>query len=326
MGNPRVSNDSKMADARPELNRFADGSRQCWVCFGTDAETPVQSRQWVTPCRCKGSTQWVHQECIRRWVEQKQRGQLTLPVHCPQCQTAYIIHFPRMGPLLLIMDNLDKLVMRVSPIGMATLIGMTLYWNSFSYGIFTVYTILGKQETAELFDRLDPIATVVGLPLIPVALIFVNAIPLVEKAIKFYFNILGPRMKNVPFLSYFAPSYPLNPPAAVDTNSNSLPVLARTICGALAFPYMATLVGYLVFKSVKPNWKRAFFVSFVLCANTSHGGDGHNGRGTVRVVAKLRNLICPIHSFVTNKPKAILYRIEAKLLFMSNAQSYFSRI
>ena len=252
-----------MADARPELNPF-DDTRQCWVCFGTDSENPIQSLQWVAPCRCRGSTRWVHQECIQHWVEQKQKGELSTPVHCPQCQTAYIIDFPRMGLLLIIVNRIDNVITKASPIGLATLVGMALYWNSFSYGILTVYTILGRQETSVLFEKLDPIATVVGLPLIPFALIVLNAIPLVEKLIRFYFNTLGPRMKKIALLRYFAPKRPVTIPSRADINS--LPALARTMCGALAFPYIATLVGHFIFKSVKSNWKKAAFVSsFTTC-------------------------------------------------------------
>ena len=49
------------------------------------------------------------------------------------------------------------------------------------------------------------------------------------------------------------------------------------------------------------------------CANTSHGGDCQSGRGTVRVVTKLRNLVCPTCSFVTNMLKVIVHNIEAKI-------------
>ena len=231
--------------------------RQCWVCFGTDEDSPDVNYAWVKPCRCRGSTRWVHQPCVQQWVEQKQRGQLTTPVHCPQCQTAYAIQYPHMGMPLVGLEHCDKLIQKASPIGLATVVGMALYWNSFSYGLFTVYVMLGKEETVALLERADPIFVVVGLPLLPVTLIIVNSIPWVEKAIAFCCNVIGPRMQKSWLLSYLAPSPIVQPPGLVE--HNSLPNIARTVCGALLMPYMATLFGQLMFHSVKKNWKRVCF-------------------------------------------------------------------
>ena len=234
-------------------------ARQCWVCFGTDEDSPDVNYAWVKPCRCRGSTRWVHQPCIQQWVEQKQRGQLTTPVFCPQCQTAYTIQYPRMGAILVGLEHWDKLVQRVSPIGLATMVGMALYWTSFSYGLCTVYVMLGKAETAALIERADPIFVVVGLPLLPVSLIIVNSIPWVEKSIAFFCNVIGPRMQKTWLLNHLAPSLTIQPP--VNVEHNSLPNIARTVCGALLMPYIATLFGQLMFHSVKKSWKRVCFVS-----------------------------------------------------------------
>lgn len=34
--------------------------KHCWVCFGTDDDEFEGSKDWVTPCKCRGSTQWVN--------------------------------------------------------------------------------------------------------------------------------------------------------------------------------------------------------------------------------------------------------------------------
>lgn len=33
--------------------------KHCWVCFGTDDDDFEGSKDWVSPCKCRGSTRWV---------------------------------------------------------------------------------------------------------------------------------------------------------------------------------------------------------------------------------------------------------------------------
>lgn len=54
-------------------------SRQCWICFGEE-QVPSSSNEkfqqdWVSPCRCKGSTQWVHQKCLLSWLNSQRSSQ-----------------------------------------------------------------------------------------------------------------------------------------------------------------------------------------------------------------------------------------------------------
>ncbi|XP_034040288.1 E3 ubiquitin-protein ligase MARCH5-like [Thalassophryne amazonica] len=70
--------------------------RSCWVCFATDEDD--RTAEWVRPCRCRGSTKWVHQSCLQRWVDEKQRGNSTARVACPQCNAEYLIVFPKLVP------------------------------------------------------------------------------------------------------------------------------------------------------------------------------------------------------------------------------------
>lgn len=85
--------------------------KHCWVCFATDEDD--YSALWVSPCRCRGTAKWVHQECLQRWVDEKQQGSsggktslssisnridlLLVKVACPQCNTEYLIVYPRQG-------------------------------------------------------------------------------------------------------------------------------------------------------------------------------------------------------------------------------------
>lgn len=69
--------------------------RHCWVCFATEGDD--RSAEWVCPCRCKGSTKWIHQACLQRWLDEKQKGNSMGSVSCPQCGTEYHIVFPKLG-------------------------------------------------------------------------------------------------------------------------------------------------------------------------------------------------------------------------------------
>ena len=54
------------------------------MCFVTDKE--VRGASWVQPCRCRGSSRWVHSSCLLRWIDERQKGQLDSTVQCSQCQ------------------------------------------------------------------------------------------------------------------------------------------------------------------------------------------------------------------------------------------------
>lgn len=90
--------------------------KHCWVCFATDEDD--YSACWVSPCRCRGTAKWVHQECLQRWVDEKQQGSsggesfwcsnelfstfsplFLVKVSCPQCNAEYIIVYPKQGKL-----------------------------------------------------------------------------------------------------------------------------------------------------------------------------------------------------------------------------------
>ena len=69
--------------------------KSCWVCFGNESDDI--NAQWIRPCRCRGTTKWVHHSCLMRWVDEKQKGHSFTKVTCPQCNTEYVIVFPPFG-------------------------------------------------------------------------------------------------------------------------------------------------------------------------------------------------------------------------------------
>lgn len=79
---------------------FHFSRRYCWVCFATDEDDATAP--WVKPCHCRGTAKWVHQRCIQRWVDEKQKGRSGAHVSCPQCNTEYIIVYPNMGKIFFV--------------------------------------------------------------------------------------------------------------------------------------------------------------------------------------------------------------------------------
>ena len=65
------------------------------MCFATEDDD--RTARWTRPCRCRGTTKWVHQSCLQRWIDEKQRGNSSTKVSCPQCNTEYIIMYPELG-------------------------------------------------------------------------------------------------------------------------------------------------------------------------------------------------------------------------------------
>lgn len=104
-------------------------ARYCWVCFATDDEDETGTVEWVKPCKCKGTLRWVHQSCLQRWIDEKQKGNAFRRVQCQQCQTEYIIVLPNMGLMADVMEAVDTLIRRSSPFIAAGVFVGSLYWT-----------------------------------------------------------------------------------------------------------------------------------------------------------------------------------------------------
>lgn len=115
---------------------MGEPERCCWICFATDEDNRLAA--WVKPCQCRGTTKWVHQSCLYRWIDEKtQKGNALRTVSCPQCQTEYIIVFPQMGKLGGALEAIDNLIKRLSPFLAAGFFVGSLYWTAVTYGAVT---------------------------------------------------------------------------------------------------------------------------------------------------------------------------------------------
>ena len=60
-----------------------DGAHCCWICYETTGRDEM-----VRPCCCRGSMQYVHGDCLLKWVTVNAPGH-GRRMHCPHCLAQY---------------------------------------------------------------------------------------------------------------------------------------------------------------------------------------------------------------------------------------------
>lgn len=242
---------------QPEIGAPAvtseDDKRYCWVCFATDEDDATAL--WVKPCHCRGTTKWVHQGCIQRWVDEKQKGRAGAHVACPQCNTEYIIVYPNMGSLVVVLDTIDGVIFRICPFIAASMIIVSLYWTAVTYGAVTVMQVVGHKDGLAMMEQADPLVLLVGLPVIPVILVLGKMLKWEDQAL----NLLRRHACKVPILRHFLPSsYSSDDRAQFeDVPPMSDPMsITRIFCGAFLLPSIASICGKIFFESIHSNFQR----------------------------------------------------------------------
>jgi len=263
---PSVSNSVGLIDQDRNITNQIDTNnsqqkRQCWVCFGTDQdETQDQDVIWVCPCKCKGSMKWVHEDCLQRWIDEKQKRVHSLRVSCSQCKTNYILSFPPASRFIRFIEQYDKLLYGSSPFVAVSILVGSLYLCSASYGFITIIQVMGYEDGRRLIDEADPMLLIIGLPTIPITLVLAKFIKWEDFLLKLWkesaYNIPRP-------LSFLIDKPPLRPRAncdqiLLDPAFNEPLGCTRMICGGLLLPSMSVLFGKLFFsKFTETHWRRS---------------------------------------------------------------------
>lgn len=272
------------SNAPVTVNVVPDDTKYCWVCFATDEDDNLAA--WVQPCKCIGTTKWVHQHCLQRWVDVKQRGNSFKRVNCPQCQSEYIIVFPPTGPLIGMMEGFDAMIRRLCPFLAAGVFVGSLYWTAVTYGAITILQIVGHKEGLDMMEQTDPFMLLIGLPTIPVGLVIGRLFRWEDIVLRFIQNRqIGGRKFQL--LSLFIPINSRssstdttndilpdgggadgdgNNGAAVDGGDQAYPnsvslsttsvSASRILCGAMLLPTFSTIFGRLFFDSIQNNVHR----------------------------------------------------------------------
>ncbi|VVC28105.1 Zinc finger, RING-CH-type,Zinc finger, RING/FYVE/PHD-type [Cinara cedri] len=218
--------------------------KHCWVCFGTEADDFEGSNDWVSPCKCRGSTRWVHQVCVQRWVDEKLKENLNVQVHCPQCNTEYIIVYKEVNYFVQVLNKMDKTANQFCPFLAAGVVVSTLYWSAASYGAVTVMQVMGEQEAITFMEDTDPYMLLLILPAIPLSLILGKTINWEETLLL----VMQRFTSQLPLLRTIMPSFlrePVNVTTSIQFNSVINPT--TTLCAALLLPTTATIVGNFLF-------------------------------------------------------------------------------
>jgi len=250
------------AEVEYQIAGDADVDRQCWVCFASEEDDPLAA--WVHPCLCKGTTKWVHQVCIQRWVDEKQKGNSSANVACPQCGADYMIQFPESPALLRLLDTLDKLVGRLCPVIAGGVCVGSLYWTCVTYGAITVMQVTGHDKGLSIMERADPLLLLVSLPLVPVGLVLGKMIRWQDPVLRF----LRTRLPKFPLTRFILPAFASDPDSEGSSSAANLPPasdpvsMTRTFCGALFFPTVAVFLGNALFENEKAPLKRACMGGF----------------------------------------------------------------
>ncbi|GAB5578612.1 E3 ubiquitin-protein ligase MARCHF5 [Prionailurus iriomotensis] len=289
--------------------------RSCWVCFATDEDD--RTAEWVRPCRCRGSTKWVHQACLQRWVDEKQRGNSTARVACPQCNAEYLIVFPKLdntfswtkfkrvgvlidcnpseGPVVYVLDLADRLISKACPFAAAGIMVGSIYWTAVTYGAVTVMQVVGHKEGLDVMERADPLFLLIGLPTIPVMLILGKMIRWEDYVLRLwrkYSNKLQILNSIFPGIGCPVPRIPAEANPLADHVSAT-----RILCGALVFPTIATIVGKLMFSSVNSNLQRTIL-------QPAHGGIAFVAiKGAFKVYFKQQQYLRQAHRKILNYPE-----------------------
>uniref|UniRef100_A0A3B4YHL9 E3 ubiquitin-protein ligase MARCHF5 n=1 Tax=Seriola lalandi dorsalis TaxID=1841481 RepID=A0A3B4YHL9_SERLL len=239
----------------------------CWVCFATDEDD--RTAEWVRPCHCRGSTKWVHQACLQRWVDEKQRGNSTARVACPQCNAEYLIVFPKLGGLQLARDKT----------------------GDGGINCALCCQVVGHKEGLDVMERADPLFLLIGLPTIPVMLILGKMIRWEDYVLRLwrkYSNKLQILNSIFPGIGCPVPRIPAEASPLADHVSAT-----RILCGALVFPTIATIVGKLMFSSVNSNLQRTILGGIAFVAI----------KGAFKVYFKQQQYLRQAHRKILNFPE-----------------------
>jgi len=247
-----------------QLSSTSTELKSCWVCYGDESDNP--HAEWINPCRCIGSTKWVHHVCLMRWIDEKQRGNMDIPVSCPQCNTQYNIYFPPLGLACDFLQLIDRTFYKSSPVLATGVVLASIYWSATTYGAISLMQVLGHKEGLELMEKTDPFFLIVGLPTIPVTLICGKMLPWDEYLLKLWRK----HSHKIPILNTVLqledPATRRSSLVPYETSTVREIKLTRVFCGAMAFPTVSAFIGKLVFNKVAGNFKRSLLggVTFVL--------------------------------------------------------------
>lgn len=231
--------------------------KQCWVCLQTEDEKGAEN-DWVRPCRCRGSSKYVHQSCIQMWIDEKKKFNSNAKVVCPQCQTEYILIFPPFSGFVLILERYDGFLLHAAPYAFGTMLLGSVYWVALSYGAITVLQVMGLQEGKTTLEQADPFTLLAFLPSIPLFLVLGRFISWQDQVLKIWRR----HHRHIPFLSRILGSPPPGTVERAERMLNHRDLFShplywyRQVSGALLLPTVSSFIGKYLFPGIASNLQR----------------------------------------------------------------------
>ena len=178
----------------------------------------------------------------------------------------------RLAPyrVLAIIERLDRSVTNVfSPIGITTLGFFTLYYTALSYGFVVIGIMGGRAGLTRLVasSSSHPMLVIIGVPMIPVGLVLLEAAELEEKTLLLWRKKVSPFISQLPvfgsIINYLWPSLTREPFIGNQMGgvASTVDYLARSISGGLMLPFVGYAIGRTLFKSRTSNVERTLLVS-----------------------------------------------------------------
>ena len=158
--------------------------------------------------------------------------------------------------ILSVVERLDRSVTTVlSPISTTGLGMLSLYYVALSYGFLVIGLIGGRQSLTRLVANtsMNPLLVLVGVPMIPVSLIMLEALDVEDKSLTLWRERVSPSISRLPVIStvveYLWPTPHRTPTVSHPSGFiNTIDYIARSIVGGLTLPFFGYAIGRVLFK------------------------------------------------------------------------------
>lgn len=261
-----LSNISSQTTIKSEVVQTKADLKECWICLSDDTE-----EIFIRPCKCKGSTKYVHRRCFLDFLESKGTG----TIKCSFCKMKYKIR-SKYNHIIACYDFLKKANFYASNVIFMASLMILVYLIIFAYGITLFYIFLGGDAFKDYVYNYsnncfevqitNSVRIAIGIPFIPICLLLSNhgqfsysfhiipcAIMLDQLSIRQIFYSILPIL----FIVYnkiirFAKrrlGYHHRNNGGIMVNEHQFEI--KIITNSLLFPFMGVLLGNLLFHQTK---------------------------------------------------------------------------
>jgi len=160
----------------PQFSVPSIEERMCWICLSnkeyseldnTDQLNLKDYESWIYPCKCRGTQAWVHQACLRRWIDMQQGGDLMKKVKCSQCKYVYHFRKPPAGQIIKIGRRLVECSQTVSMLSTGlTFAGSALYCVS-GIGCIIATRVCGQKNIVRVSRQYPKLSFISFTAIVP---------------------------------------------------------------------------------------------------------------------------------------------------------------